>query len=58
MAVLSKKSFEDELLRVMSHGILHLVGYDDHDEDDIRIIRRKEEEYVKRMKEKREESKE
>ena len=45
------KSFEDELLRVMIHGILHLVGYDDHDEDDIRIIRKKEEAYVNRMKE-------
>ena len=45
------KSFDDELHRVMIHGILHLVGYDDHEEDDVEIIRKKEEEYVGRLKE-------
>lgn len=44
------KSFDDELLRVMIHGILHLVGYEDHDEDDVRVIRKKEEAYMKRVK--------
>lgn len=39
-------SFENELHRVMIHGVLHLCGYDDHEEDDIRVIRRKEEEYL------------
>lgn len=38
--------FETELNRVMAHGVLHLCGYDDHEEDDIRLIRRKEEEYL------------
>ena len=28
-----QSSFEDELHRVMIHGILHLLGYDDHGED-------------------------
>jgi rRNA maturation RNase YbeY len=39
--------FEDELHRVIIHGVLHLCGYDDHEEDDIREIRGKEEEYLK-----------
>jgi probable rRNA maturation factor len=43
------KSFEDELQRVMIHGILHLCGYDDHDETDVAMIRRKEEYYLKKL---------
>ena len=47
------KSFEvnfmDELHRVMAHGILHLCGYDDHEEEDIKIIRKKEAEYVNKL---------
>ncbi len=39
--------FEDELHRVMIHGVLHLCGYDDHDDEDIRIIRKKENAYLK-----------
>lgn len=27
-------SFEDELHRVMIHGVLHLLGFDDHGEDE------------------------
>ena len=27
-------SFEDELHRVMIHGVLHLCGYDDHSDED------------------------
>lgn len=38
--------FEQELQRVMIHGILHLCGYDDHEEDDIARIRQKEEAYL------------
>jgi probable rRNA maturation factor len=45
------KSFEDELHRVMIHGILHLCGYDDHDEADVAMIRRKEEYYLNKLKE-------
>lgn len=39
-------SFGHELLRVMIHGVLHLCGYDDHEEEDIEEIRRKEEAYL------------
>jgi ssRNA-specific RNase YbeY (16S rRNA maturation enzyme) len=33
----------------MIHGVLHLCGYDDHEEDDIRVIRKKEEEYLQKL---------
>lgn len=39
--------FETELNRVIVHGILHLIGYDDHTEDDIAVMRSKESEYLK-----------
>ena len=38
--------FTDELNRVMVHGILHLVGYDDHTEDEIKTMRSKENYYL------------
>ena len=38
--------FEDELHRVIVHGILHLIGYDDHTEDDVRVMRAKENYYL------------
>jgi rRNA maturation RNase YbeY len=44
-----KISFEEELHRVMIHGVLHLCGYDDHEEDDIRVIRKKEEDYLRKL---------
>lgn len=37
-------SFEEELRRVMAHGILHYCGYKDKSEDDEKIMREKEEE--------------
>ncbi|HLS31364.1 MAG TPA: rRNA maturation RNase YbeY [Flavobacteriaceae bacterium] len=40
-------SFEEELLRVMSHGILHFCGYTDGDEEEKVIMRRKEDEKIK-----------
>jgi len=44
-----QSDFEDELHRVMIHGVLHLCGYDDHEEDDIQEIRSKEEESLDRL---------
>jgi len=38
--------FEDELNRVLIHGVLHLLGYDDHREEDISVMRRKEDYYL------------
>ena len=42
-----KVPFEDELLRVMSHGLLHLAGYKDKKEAHIQEMRSKEEEKIK-----------
>ena len=38
------RSFESELLRVMIHGVLHLVGFDDHTPGEQSQMRSKEEE--------------
>jgi rRNA maturation RNase YbeY len=40
-------SFEDELKRVMVHGVLHYCGYKDKSESDERMMREKEEEKMK-----------
>lgn len=39
-------NFEEELDRVMVHGILHLIGYDDHCAEDQKMMRQKENEYL------------
>ena len=41
------RSFEGELLRVIIHGVLHLMGYDDHTDEDRAEMRSKEEECLK-----------
>lgn len=46
-AVSFAEHFKDELLRVMSHGILHLLGFNDKTKDDIKIMRGKEKEMIK-----------
>ena len=38
--------FDDELNRVIVHGVLHLIGYDDHCDEDIEIMRKKEDYYL------------
>ena len=38
--------FEEELHRVIVHGVLHLIGYDDHTDEDIRTMRSKENYYL------------
>ena len=39
--------FEDELRRVLIHGVLHLSGYKDKTEEDAALMRSKEEEKMK-----------
>lgn len=45
-SVFYNTEFEDELNRVMVHGILHLIGYDDHTEEDQKVMREKENYYL------------
>ena len=40
-------TFENELLRVMSHGVLHYCGYKDKSEEDSKVMCSKEEEKIK-----------
>lgn len=42
-----KVSYEDELLRVMAHGPLHFMSYDDKNEEDRLVMKKKEEEKIK-----------
>ena len=42
-----ENSFSEELNRVMIHGILHLVGYNDKTEKEKEIMRKKEDYYIK-----------
>lgn len=39
-------AFENELNRVIVHGVLHLIGYDDHTEEEIALMRSKEDFYL------------
>ena len=41
-----KTKFDDELNRVIVHGLLHLIGYDDHTEDEQKQMRSKEDYYL------------
>ena len=38
--------FADELNRVIVHGLLHLIGYDDHTEEERSVMRAKENYYL------------
>lgn len=38
--------FSDELNRVMVHGLLHLIGYDDHTDEQKKVMREKEDYYL------------
>ena len=42
-----KVTFEEELRRVIVHGILHYCGYKDKNEEDEKLMRQKEEEKIK-----------
>lgn len=43
-AKLFEKTFENELLRVVVHGTLHLCGYKDKTDEEAQLMRRKENE--------------
>ncbi len=44
-----KTDFENELHRVMIHGVLHFCGYKDKSDTEERIMRQKEEESLRRL---------
>ena len=46
-AVDFKVPFEEELKRVLIHGVLHYCGYKDKSEEDEKLMRQKEEEKMK-----------
>ncbi len=46
-AVDFKVDFEEELKRVLVHGVLHYCGYKDKSEEDEKLMRQKEEEKMK-----------
>lgn len=48
-----KVSFEDEALRVLFHGALHLCGYKDKKKADVAIMRKMEDHYITLYKSKR-----
>lgn len=41
------RSYESELHRVIIHGVLHLIGFDDHSDEDEKVMRENEEEALK-----------
>lgn len=45
-----KESYEDEVTRVVIHGILHLLGYQDDNEIHKKVMREKEDEYLCKFK--------
>ena len=45
-AGINNVDFENELARVIIHGVLHLIGYDDLNEDEKREMRAKENYYL------------
>jgi len=42
-------SFQLELYRVISHGLLHFMGYEDHEEEDKILMRSKEDLYLSKI---------
>jgi probable rRNA maturation factor len=41
-----KVEFQFELLRVIIHGILHLIGYDDKNDDDQKLMKEQEDRWL------------
>lgn len=39
-------SFQQELLRVVIHGVLHLLGFEDHSQEEQQLMRQKENEAI------------
>lgn len=48
-AVTYNTSFNDELHRVMAHGLLHLCGYGDKSEKEIKMMRKMENKWLRKI---------
>ncbi|KAG9326654.1 hypothetical protein KVV02_006165 [Mortierella alpina] len=48
--VLNKVDIQDRLPQLYAHGICHLLGYDHEDRKDYRLMKRREDSLLKRMK--------
>jgi len=48
-AVVLNKTFDSEFQRVMIHGVLHVIGFDDKTESDEKVMREKEDECLKML---------
>ena len=46
-AIKQKVSFENELFRVIAHGLLHLIGYSDKSPNNKKIMRKEEDQAIK-----------
>lgn len=42
-------TFKEELCRVVFHGVLHLIGYNDKTEEEQRVMRKKEDFYLREV---------
>ncbi len=51
-ALLFKQTMKEELNRVIIHGVLHLMGYNDHKEEEVVIMRKKEDFYLAEIRKK------
>lgn len=51
-AIIHASTFQNELLRVVFHGALHLCGYKDKKKSEITLIRQKEDYYLQLLQEK------
>jgi len=49
-SVIYKQNYSDELTRVISHGLLHLLKYNDKEKEEIKIMRQKESQLLKKIK--------
>lgn len=45
-ALSMNQRFEDEFYRVVFHGVLHLCGYKDKKDEDVKLMRQKEDYYL------------
>ena len=50
-AMIFKQSYNNELKRIIVHGVLHLIGYDDTSEKEIEIMKELENKYIDKFKE-------